>query len=67
MKAYPNMSLDYILHKLSYANLIMYSRVIPSYNPGKKKEGVSPLSVEGKKTGLSGNQLFTIMKGLRNG
>ena len=45
----------------------MYSRVIPSYNPGKKKEDVKSLSVEGKKTGLSGNQLFTIMKGLRNG
>lgn len=67
MKAYPNMSLDYILHKLSYANLIMYSRVIPSYSPSKKKDDVKSLSVEGKKTGLSGNQLFTIMKGLKNG
>ena len=44
MKAYPGLTPDYILNEMSYKNLIMYSRVIPSYNPkGKSKssEGVS--------------------------
>ena len=44
MKAYPSLTPDYILNKMSYKNLIMYSRVIPSYNPkdkSKSNEGIS--------------------------
>ena len=44
MKAYPGLTPGYILNQMSYKNLIMYSRVIPSYNPkdkSKSNEGIS--------------------------
>lgn len=40
VKAY-NLPIDYVLYDLSYANMIMYSAVLPSYDGGKdgnKKE-----------------------------
>jgi hypothetical protein len=27
-----HLSMDYVLHEMSYANLIMYNAIIPSYN-----------------------------------
>ena len=44
MKAYPSLTPDYILNKMSYKNLILYSRVITSYKPkdkSKSNEGIS--------------------------
>ncbi len=32
LKAYPNFTVDYILYELSYANLILYSSVLPRYD-----------------------------------
>jgi len=37
VKAY-NLSIDYVLYEMSYANLILYSAVLPSYQSGKKRE-----------------------------
>lgn len=36
MKAY-NLPLDYVLYKMSYINMIMYSAVLPSITGGRKK------------------------------
>jgi hypothetical protein len=32
-----NLPIDYVLYEMSYANIIMYSSVLPSYN-GKGKD-----------------------------
>ncbi|MGL5913357.1 MAG: hypothetical protein ACRCZB_04265 [Bacteroidales bacterium] len=32
------MPIDYVLHEISYANMIMYSATLPSYNSSKKSE-----------------------------
>ena len=50
---------EYVLYDLSYANLIMYSAVLPSYNKEKKDK-------DGKKiTGMSTKDLFDTMKQLK--
>ena len=33
------MPFDYVLFDMSYANVIMYSAVLPSYDAKKKKDG----------------------------
>ena len=38
LKAYPNFTLDYVLREMSYANLIMYSTVLPSYDFDGKRD-----------------------------
>lgn len=35
------LSIKYVLYDMSYANMIMYSAVIPSYNGSKDKRDVS--------------------------
>ena len=59
------MTLDYVLYELSYANLIMYSSVIPSYKSDKGKKGKfsSGSSSKGNAGGLKG--LFSTLKGLK--
>lgn len=37
MKAYPGLTPEYILYEMSYANVALYSSIIPSYD--KKKKG----------------------------
>lgn len=37
MKAF-NLPLDYVLYDMSYANMIMYGAVLPSYKSSKKNE-----------------------------
>lgn len=37
LKAY-NLPLDYVLYEMSYVNMVMYSAVIPSYDPKRDKE-----------------------------
>lgn len=32
-----NLSIDYVLYEMSYANMIMYSSVLPSYNDKSKQ------------------------------
>lgn len=32
-----NLPLDYVLYEMSYANMIMYGAVIPSYNGGRRR------------------------------
>ncbi len=41
MKAYPNVGLEYLLYEMSYANIVMYSSILPSYDDykGSKKKG----------------------------
>ena len=34
-----NLPFDYILHRMSYANLVMYSSVLPHYGDSKKGNG----------------------------
>jgi len=34
-----NLPIDYILYDMSYANMIMYSSVLPSYNSKKDRKG----------------------------
>lgn len=36
-KAY-NLPFDYVLHKMSYANMVLYSSVLPSYSTEKEQE-----------------------------
>jgi len=38
VKAY-NLPIDYVLHEMSYANMIMYGSVLPSYNSKKTDDG----------------------------
>lgn len=38
MKAYPGLTPEMILYEFSYANLILYSSIIPSIKTGKEKE-----------------------------
>lgn len=38
MKAYPGLTPDYILYEISYANVALYSSIIPSYDSKKKKD-----------------------------
>ena len=38
MKGY-NLPVDYVLYDMSYANMIMFGAVIPSYNSKKKGKG----------------------------
>ena len=37
-KSYPQLTFDYILYKMSYVNLIMYSSVLPSYDNNKEEK-----------------------------
>ena len=38
MKGYPGLTPDYVLHKMSYANLIMYSSVLPGADDEKEEQ-----------------------------
>ena len=38
MKAF-NVSFDHAIYDMSYQNAIMYSRVLPSYGPGRGGDG----------------------------
>lgn len=38
MKTYPQMTVDYILYDLTYANLVLLQSVIPNSNSDEKKE-----------------------------
>jgi len=40
-KAYPGWTPEYILHELTYANLMLYSAVLPDPEYKKKSEGVN--------------------------
>jgi hypothetical protein len=46
-----NLSIDYVLYEMSYANVIMYNAVIPSYHDDDGKEIInadeSPEALEG--------------------
>lgn len=40
------MTPEYILHQMSYANLMLYSSIIPSEKSDKKKQGINGYSEE---------------------
>ena len=44
MKAY-NVSFDYAIYEMSYQNVIIYNRVLPSYDSVKSGDGDSGVSV----------------------
>lgn len=44
VKAY-NLTPDYVLHKMSYVNLVMFNAVLPSYNRKKDKTTDKPQNV----------------------
>jgi hypothetical protein len=52
-----NLTFDYVLYELSYANMLMYSAVLPQYSSPSKKDN--------KKTGISTGSLFEIMKKIK--
>lgn len=70
MKAYPSLTPDYILHKMSFANAILYSSVIPSLTTDKKEKvgDDEPIDLlEKKREGLSIKHLFGAVKQMKNG
>lgn len=46
MKSYPQLTLDYILYKMSYINLYMYSYIIPTYDKEDKPRSSKQISNE---------------------
>ena len=45
MKAY-NLPIDYVLYEMSYANMIMYGSVLPSYNSRKDNKGEDTINAD---------------------
>jgi hypothetical protein len=56
-KAY-NLTFDYVLYKMSYANLVMYCSILESYDDEKPTEKGN----ENKTTGLSFHELLGNLK-----
>ncbi len=38
MKTYPQMTVDYILYEMTYANLVLFQSVIPNSDNSEKKD-----------------------------
>lgn len=64
LKNYPNFTLDNVLYDMSYANVILFSSVLPSYET--ESNDTSSKSTPTKKKGLSFNEFLGAMKGYNN-
>lgn len=55
LRTYPNFTMEDVLHNISYANLMMFSAVLPSYDSEEKCE-------KEKKKGMSNKGLYEALK-----